>query len=247
MCADVGVGPMDRATGVADAAGVGSFGNGRHRRAGNGWSGRETRGERNGSAGAAGRRDGFGSYLITGNKFFLRSLAFLNDIGLGRPAGCFGLFAQDFLCERIGHVDDGGIDIFLVRTQSEEIRRDAHNHIHQRKVDKIGQITGDRVGGLEVTRREMGDQFLERDFHFAGGKLAQDQVHGETDFGGGGAGGFKFGEVRREDFGREAAENHADGQVDASRWAPVMEKGLGAGDGAIAACTARKNDPLGGS
>jgi hypothetical protein len=149
-----------------------------------------------------------------GNKFFrLGNLIFVNDIGFALPARGFGLLAQDLFGEGIGHVDDGGIDIFLIGTQGKEIGRDPHDDIHERQVDQTGQVVRDRFGGLQITGGEMRHQILKRNFNLAGRKLAQDHVHGETDFSGGGARRFKFGDIGREHFLGKAAQDHADGQI----------------------------------
>ena len=120
------------------------------------------------------------------NKFFrLGHLTFVNDIGLRLPTGSFRLFAQNFLRKWVRHIDDGGINILLVRAQREEIGRNAHDDIHKRQINQGRQIAGDGLGGLQIASREMSDQFLQRHFHFARGELAQDQTHGQTNFGGG--------------------------------------------------------------
>jgi hypothetical protein len=110
-------------------------------------------------------------------------LAFLNDIGLRLlPARGLSLLAQDFLGERIRHVNDGGIDPFLIGAQGQEIRRDTHHDIHQRKIDHRRQVICDRGCGLQKARGEMGNQIRQRHLHFAGRKLAQDHIHRNSDF-----------------------------------------------------------------
>jgi hypothetical protein len=162
--------------------------------------------------------------LITGNKFFLRSLTFVDDIGLRLPMRGFRLFAQNFLGKGIRHVDDGGIDILLVGTKGQKIRRDAHDDVHEREADEIGQITGNGFGRLQVARREMRDEILKRHFNFARGKLTQDHIHGKADFHRRGAGGLKFRKLLGKHFRRQTTQDHANGQVDSSAGRPHGER-----------------------
>jgi hypothetical protein len=153
-------------------------------------------GNRQWNRGGAGGRRRLGGCL--GNKLFrLRHLVFLDDVGLRRLSlrlpGGFGLLAQNFFRKRIGHVDDGGIHLFLVGPQGEQVRRNSHHNVHQGQVDRGLEIARDRIGRLKIACRKMGNQILQENFHFARRELAQDHVHRQADLGCRGAGRFKFG------------------------------------------------------
>lgn len=85
----------------------------------------------------------------------MRSLTFFDDIGLRLSMRGLSLFAQNFLCKGIRHVDDRGVNILLVRTKGQKIRRDAHDDVHKREADEIGQITRNEFRRLEVACWEM--------------------------------------------------------------------------------------------
>ncbi len=123
--------------------------------------------------------------------------------------------------------------------------RDAHDHVHQRQVDHRRQVAGDRVGRLQEAGREMGHQFLQRDLHLAGGKLAEDQVHRQPDLGRGGAVGLELRKLLGQHLCRQAAQDHPGRQVDPSARRRADRQWLGRRH--PRARRGGQNDPLGGA
>jgi hypothetical protein len=160
------------------------------------------------------------------------------------PRG-FRLLTQDFLGERIRHVDDGSIDAFLIGAQGQEIRRNPHDDIHERQADDGGKVVRDRSGRMKKAGGEMRNQIGQRHFNFTRRKLAQDHVHRETDFRGSRTRRFKMGQVRRQNFLRQTPQDHADGEVDSTCGGWRRRRGKTLSAGRFARCATRKDNALG--